>query len=106
MEKSNDKFNPEKGKKTKSMDFKSWWNNKALPTMSKLGNQRHLSAIRDAFGTMIPLIIAGGIGLLIDAIIFGFGGAGSGKVSLLGLFARAAGYSCYSIGGFICWYIN
>ncbi|QCO23332.1 PTS system cellobiose-specific IIC component [Spiroplasma melliferum] len=97
MEKSNDKFNPEKGKKTKSMDFKTWWNNKALPTMSKLGNQRHLSAIRDAFGTMIPLIIAGGIGLLIDAIIFG--GAGSGKVSLLGLFARAAGYSWDSIGG-------
>ncbi|AOX43415.1 PTS system, cellobiose-specific IIC component [Spiroplasma sp. NBRC 100390] len=96
MEKNNDKFTPDKVKKEHKVAFKTWWNNKALPTMSKLGNQRHLSAIRDSFGTMIPLIIAGGIGLLIDAIIFG--GAGSGKVSLLGLFARAAGYSWDSIG--------
>ncbi|QHX35725.1 PTS system, cellobiose-specific IIC component [Spiroplasma sp. TIUS-1] len=62
-------------------------NEKVIPFMGKLGNQRHMGAIRDAFGTMIPLIIAGSISVLINAIIFG--GAGSGYVSLLGMIAWA-----------------
>ncbi|AGM24663.1 PTS sugar transporter subunit IIC [Spiroplasma chrysopicola] len=95
MDNEKGKFKAQKEHKL-SKGFKTWWDNKALPVMSKLGNQRHLSAIRDSFGTMIPLIIAGGLGLLIDAIIFG--GAGSGKISLLGLFARAAGYAWDDIG--------
>lgn len=78
-------------KAKKQSKVKIWFNDKAVPFISKLGNQRHLCAIRDSFATMIPLIIAGGIGMLIDAIIFG--GGGSGKVSLLGLFAKASGMS-------------
>lgn len=62
-------------------------NEKIIPFMGKLGNQRHMGAIRDAFGTMIPLIIAGSISVLINAIVFG--GAGSGYVSLLGMIAWA-----------------
>ncbi|WP_236682152.1 hypothetical protein [Spiroplasma eriocheiris] len=81
------KFRPDKKINFQVQNFKNWWNSKALPTISKIGNQRHFSAIRDSFGTMIPLIIAGSIGILINAIIFG--GAGSNKISLLALFAKA-----------------
>lgn len=68
--------------------FKQWLNIKFTPWVSKLGSQIHLSCIRDAFGTLIPLIIAGSFGLIMSGIIFG--GSGSGYVSLLGLIARAA----------------
>ncbi|WP_338983829.1 PTS sugar transporter subunit IIC [Spiroplasma endosymbiont of Othius punctulatus] len=76
--------NPESfGQKSKRI-----MNDKIIPFMGKLGNQRHMGAIRDAFGTMIPLIIAGSLSVLINAIVFG--GAGSGYVSLLGMLAWAA----------------
>lgn len=66
----------------------NWFKNTFIPAVAKMGNQRHLAAIRDAFGTMIPLIIAGSMGMLINAIVFG--GAGSGYVSLLGVIAKAS----------------
>lgn len=86
---SKDKFDVQKTRKSKeSHNFKVWFQEKFIPNVAKIGNQRHLGAIRDSFGTMIPLIIAGSIGILINAIIFG--GAGSGYVSLLGLIAKMA----------------
>ncbi|AVN61294.1 PTS cellobiose IIC subunit [Mesoplasma florum] len=82
-------------------NFKIWFQETLVPSVAKVGNQRHLGAIRDSFGTMIPLIIAGSIGILINAIIFG--GAGSGYVSLLGLIAKASnsGASWDEIGAMI-----
>jgi PTS system cellobiose-specific IIC component len=62
--------------------------NKVLPALVKFGNARHVAGIRDAFGTMIPLIIAGSIGILISSIVFG--GNGSGYVSLFGLICKLA----------------
>ncbi len=86
---SNNKFSPDnKTRSSKSNGFKPWFKTKFIPKVAKIGNQRHLAAIRDSFGTMIPLIIAGSIGVLVNAIVFG--GAGSGYVSLLGLFAKAS----------------
>lgn len=58
-----------------------WIDETLNPIMMKVGNQKHLSSIRDAFASLVPLIIAGSLGILINALIFG--GAGSGKVSLL-----------------------
>ncbi|ATZ18914.1 PTS system, cellobiose-specific IIC component [Williamsoniiplasma somnilux] len=81
------KFNADNSRNN-PQGFKIWFQQKFIPQIAKMGNQRHLAAIRDSFGTMIPLIIAGSLGVLINAIIFG--GAGSGYVSLLGLFAKAA----------------
>jgi len=77
-----------KKRPAKKLTLKEWFDTKFVPAISKIGNQRHLAAIRDSFGTMIPIIIAGSLGVLINAIIFG--GAGSGYVSLLGLIAKAA----------------
>ncbi|WP_338971919.1 PTS sugar transporter subunit IIC [Spiroplasma endosymbiont of Panorpa germanica] len=83
-----EKFDVQKVRKKEKRTFKQWISESLVPGMAKVGNQRHLAAIRDSFGTMIPLIIAGSIGILINAIIFG--GAGSGYVSLLGLICKAA----------------
>ncbi|WP_100254608.1 hypothetical protein [Spiroplasma clarkii] len=67
-----DKFTPSKGSRSQGkLPFKEWFKQKAIPGMAKVGNQRHLAAIRDSFGTMIPLIIAGSIGILVNAIVFG-----------------------------------
>ncbi|ASP28069.1 PTS system, cellobiose-specific IIC component [Spiroplasma corruscae] len=96
------KFTPDKDFRSKEkLNFKSWFKTKFIPTMAKAGNQRYLAAIRDSFGTMIPLIIAGSIGVLINAIVFG--GAGSGYISLLGLFAKAAhsDYTWEQVGNLI-----
>ncbi|WP_338970164.1 PTS sugar transporter subunit IIC [Spiroplasma endosymbiont of Labia minor] len=88
MDNNKDKFDVKNVREKNKSNFKDWFSNKFLPTMTKIGNQRYLAAIRDSFGTMIPLIIAGSIGVLINAIIFG--GAGSGYVSLLGLIVKLA----------------
>lgn len=66
----------------------NWTNNKFIPFLGKFGQQRHLSALRDAFGTMIPLIIAGSIAVLLIKV--GFGGWSSQKISILGLIWMAA----------------
>ncbi len=63
-------------------------NNKVAPFAGKIGNQIHLSALRDSFSSIIPLIIAGAFAVLIQSIVFG--GAGSDKISLLALIAKAA----------------
>jgi len=76
-----------KKKPTKKLTLKEWFDTKFVPAISKIGNQRHLAAIRDSFGTMIPIIIAGSLGVLINAIIFVF--FCSGYVSLLVLIAKA-----------------
>ncbi len=68
--------------------MRNWTNNKFIPFLGKFGQQRHLSALRDAFGTIIPLIIAGSIAVLL--ITVGFGGWGSQKISILGLIWMAA----------------
>lgn len=68
--------------------FLAWTDNVLIPNLGKLGQQRHLSALRDAFGTIIPLIIAGSIAILF--ITIGFGGWGSEKVSILGWIWMAA----------------
>lgn len=45
-------------------NVKSFFNNKFIPTVGKLGNQRHLSAIRDAFAIFTPIIIVGSLAVL------------------------------------------
>ncbi len=71
---------------TKNID--KWLSNKMVPFLQKIGNQRHLCSVRDSFASITPLIIAGALGVLINAIVFG--GAGSNKISLLALIAKAA----------------
>ena len=61
-------------------------NTKLVPMMAKLGNQRHLSSLRDAFALMTPLIIAGAVAVLIITVVFG--GWGAGQSSVHGLFAK------------------
>lgn len=69
-------------KQTFKVKLNNWTNKVFIPSLGKLGQQRHLAALRDAFGTIIPLIIAGSIAILF--ITIGFGGWGSEKVSILG----------------------
>ncbi|ARU91679.1 PTS system cellobiose-specific IIC component [Spiroplasma clarkii] len=72
----------------KKMDIKQWFSTKLVPGINKLGSQRHLASLRDAFGTLIPLTIAGSLGIIMSGIVFG--GSGSGYVSLLGLICKMA----------------
>lgn len=72
----------------KKVDIKQWFNTKFVPSINKLGSQRHLASLRDAFGTLIPLTIAGSLGIIMSGIVFG--GNGSGYVSLLGLICKMA----------------
>ncbi|QGS51652.1 PTS transporter subunit EIIC [Spiroplasma tabanidicola] len=74
------------GKNAEASKLKVWFGKKFVPAMNKLGSQKHLAAMRDAFGTLLPLTIAGSLGLIIGSI--GFAGGGSGYVSVLGLFAK------------------
>ncbi|CAM9149838.1 PTS sugar transporter subunit IIC [Mycoplasma marinum] len=62
---------------------KNWINEKLIPKVGKLGNQRHLSAIRDAFAIFTPIIIAGAMAVLMRSVVFSDAG---GKGSLSGLF--------------------
>ncbi|AVN63658.1 PTS cellobiose IIC subunit [Mesoplasma florum] len=71
-----------------NVKLKNWFNTKMIPAVTKLGSQRHLASLRDAFGTLIPLTIAGSLGLIMSGIVFG--GGGSGYVSLLGLICKMA----------------
>ncbi|QBQ07772.1 Phosphotransferase system cellobiose-specific component IIC [Spiroplasma gladiatoris] len=91
--------------------FKNWFNSKFVPALTKVGNERHISALKDTFGTMLAIIIAGSIGLLIQAIIFG--GAGSGRVSLLGVICKFATNESWdfvhkvittNVSGYTSWY--
>ncbi len=55
----------------------------------KLGNQRHLAALRDAFALFTPLIIVGSLAVVMRTFVFG--AAGGAPTSLLGWIANAAG---------------
>lgn len=41
-----------------------FFEDKLVPIAAKIGNQRHLIAIRDAFAALMPLVMAGSIALL------------------------------------------
>ncbi|TCG11307.1 PTS sugar transporter subunit IIC [Mycoplasma todarodis] len=62
---------------------------KFLGTVSKLGTQKHLTALRDGFALSIPITIAGAIAIFFITIVFG--GWGAFQTSLLGLLAHASG---------------
>ncbi|NQZ65837.1 MAG: PTS sugar transporter subunit IIC [Mycoplasmatales bacterium] len=62
---------------------------KFLGAVSKLGTQKHLTALRDAFALSIPITIAGAIGIFFITIVFG--GWGAFQTSLIGLLAHASG---------------
>lgn len=44
--------------------------NKFMPIAAKLGQQRHLAAIRDAFALIMPFIIAGAFATLLNNVVF------------------------------------
>lgn len=43
---------------------------KFVPVAAKIGSQKHLSAIRDAFASLMPLIMAGAIAVLLNNVFF------------------------------------
>ncbi len=43
---------------------------KLMSVFAKIGNQRHLSAIRDGFATFLPFIIVGSFGVLLNSVFF------------------------------------
>ncbi len=53
----------------------------------KLGNQRHLAALRDAFALFTPLIIVGSLAVIMRTFVFG--AAGGAPTSILGWIAKA-----------------
>ncbi len=55
----------------------------------KLGNQRHLAALRDAFALFTPLIIIGSLAVVMRTFVFG--AAGGSMTSILGWIAKASG---------------
>lgn len=55
--------------------------------LGKIGNQRHLSVLRDSFATFLPFLIVGALGMLFITIIFG--GWDSSQNSLIGLISLA-----------------
>lgn len=70
-------------------NVKSFFNNKFIPTVGKLGNQRHLSAIRDAFAIFTPIIIVGSLAVLWRSVLFAPDG---GKGTLSGLWVAFNDY--------------
>lgn len=62
---------------------------KSLELTGRLGNQKHLAVLRDAFAIYMPLIIAGALAVLL--ITFVFGGWGATQTSILGWIANAKG---------------
>lgn len=60
--------------------------NNSLSAFAKLGSNAHLSALRDGFAMMTPLMITGALGVVF--IVFIFGGWGSNNASFLGIIAR------------------
>lgn len=63
--------------------------NKLLELAGRLGNQKHLTIIRDGFAFFMPLVIAGALSVLVRAFIFG--GAGAVGTSILGWIGMATG---------------
>lgn len=46
-------------------------NDKILPTMGKIGAQKHLSALRDGFAMFVPLVILGAVALIFITFVLG-----------------------------------
>ena len=58
--------------KTKSKDkWQQIWS-ASLSKMAKLGEQKHLSALRDGFALLVPLLIAASVGVISMTFIFGW----------------------------------
>lgn len=49
--------------------FMKWMEEKFMPVASKLGSQRHLVVIRDAFIAMMPIIMVGSLAVLINQLL-------------------------------------
>ena len=49
--------------------FTSWMEVKFVPVAAKIGSQKHLVAIRDAFISIMPITMAGSIAVLLNAIV-------------------------------------
>ena len=58
--------------------------------MAKLGNQRHLAAIRDAFAIFTPILIAGSLAIVLRSAVFAQSG---GKGTISGLFVAFDDYT-------------
>lgn len=67
----------------KSLGIKNWFDTKFIPFAGRIGNQRHLSAIRDAFALFIPILIAGSLAIVLRSAVFAQDG---GKGTISGLF--------------------
>lgn len=74
---------------TKAMFQK--FGNKSLELSGRLGAQKHLAVLRDAFALFTPLIIVGALAVLIRSFVFGGGGDGVTQSSILGWISKAAG---------------
>lgn len=46
--------------------FMHWMETKFMPIAQKIGNQRHLVAIRDGFISIMPVTMAGSIAVLLN----------------------------------------
>ena len=73
--------------------IKTWFNQKFIPQASRLGSQRHLATIRDAFAIFTPIIIAGALAVLWRSAIFVPGG---GKGTLTGIWTA---FNTYKVSG-------
>lgn len=51
--------------------FKNGWNS-TLNQFGKLGEQRHMAALRDGFALLVPLIVAASIGVICMTFVFGW----------------------------------
>lgn len=72
-----------------SQKFNTFIDEKLMPAFAKFSTEKHLVSIRDAFGIITPLVMAGSISLIFS--IFLFGGSGGVSTSLLGWIAKPAG---------------
>ncbi len=61
--------------------FQSGWN-VFLNRMGKLAEQKHMSALRDGFGLLVPIIIAASVGVICMTFVFGWWSTAS--TSILG----------------------
>ena len=49
--------------------FMQWMETKFVPVASKVGNQRHLAAVRDAFISILPITMVGSIATLLNVFV-------------------------------------
>lgn len=51
-------------------NFINWLDRKLVPIAAKFGNQRHLVAIRDAFASLMPVVLVGAMAVLLNNVFF------------------------------------